>query len=216
MKVTMLALGLVVLVSALGAASASAGWLINGTSLATGAAAALNTQALVDEESTLLIPVLKIAIKCNGHFLDGLDPLIIGPNKGFASALTFLGCSTITPPGCELKEQPTAIATNAILATAAKGPGESVRAAFTPETTTTFAHIFFAEANECAFKGNEPVTGSLVAGGPTGQLSLLAQALVGLGSTEGNNSLQIAGDKSFLDGGSALLTLASDSKWSFD
>jgi hypothetical protein len=74
----------------------------------------------------------------------------------------------------------------------------------------------FSETNTCAFNGEEPVTGSLVAGAPTGQLSLLAQALTGLGSTEGNNSLQIASQKAYLDGGKALLTLASDSKWSFD
>jgi len=210
----MLVLGVAVLMSALGAASASAGWLVNGTPL-TGSQA-LSTQAAVTEESTLLVPTLNLQIKCNGKFLDGTSPQISGTNKGFASALTFLGCSTVTPTSCELEKQPASIATNPILATVTKGTGESVKATFTPETGTSFTNINFAKTNECAFKGVEPVTGSLVAGAPTGQLSLLAQPLVGLGSTEGNNSLQIAGDKSFLDGGRALLTLANDAKWSFD
>jgi len=209
----MLVLGVAMLTSALGAASASAGWLVNGTPLA--GSQALSTQAAVAEESTLLVPTLALQIKCNGKFLDGTSPQISGTNKGFASALTFLGCFTVTPTECELEPALTSIATTAILATATKGPGESVRATFTPESGNTFANIKFIKTTGCAFKGVEPVTGSLVAGAPTGQLSLLAQPLVGLGSTE-NNSLQIGGDKAFLDGGRALLTLANDASWSFD
>ena len=60
------------------------------------------------------------------------------------------------------------------------------------------------------------MTGSVVVNAPTGQLSLLKQVLTGLGSTEGNNSLRVDGDAAFLDGGSALLTLANDANWSFD
>jgi len=214
-KITMLALGLAVMVSALGAEPVSAAWLINGTSL-TGSAA-LSTQALVDEEFTLLVPALKLQITCNGHFLDGTNPQIFGTNKASATALTFLGCSTVTPTECELEPRSTSIATAPILATATKGPGESVRATFTPETGTTFANLKFIKTTECALKGTEPVTGAFVAGVPTGKLSLSAQALTGLGSTEGNNSLQFfGGDKMFLEGGRALLTLASGSKWSFD
>lgn len=210
----MLVLGVAVLMSALGAASASAGWLVNGTPLS--GSAALSTQALVTVESTLLIPVLNFAARCSGHFIIITNPQIFGANRGFASALTFLGCSTITPVACELEGQPASVATNPILAVATKGPGESVRATFTPETGTTFANIKFGKANECVFKGTEPVTGSFVAGAPTGQLSLSAQQFTDLGSTEGNNSLQIGGDKVFLAGGDELLTLASGSKWSFD
>jgi hypothetical protein len=213
-RVVIMALGAVAAFSALSVSSASAGWLINGTSLGDGSAA-LSTQALVDEESTLLVPALKLAIKCNGHFLDGLSPQIFGLDRGFVLALTFLGCQTVTPEHCELKQQPRSIETTAILALASLGKGEAVNVAFTPEKTP-FANIVFSEENTCVFNATEPVTGSLVAGAPTGQLSLLAQPLVGLGSTEGNNSLRIDGDPAFLDGGSALLTLASDSKWSFD
>jgi hypothetical protein len=214
-RVVMMVLGAVAALSALSASSASAGWLINGTSLGDGSAA-LSTQALVDQESTLLVPTLNLAIKCNGHFLDELKPQIFGLDRGFAAALTFLGCNTVTPAGCELEEKNQPIETTAILTLAVKGTKESVNITFKPEIGTTFTNIKFSEANECAFNGVEPVTGSFVDGVPTGQLSLLAQPLVGLGSTEGNNSLLVAGHSVLLDGGSALLTLASDSKWSFD
>jgi hypothetical protein len=199
--------------SALGTSSASATWLVNGTPL-TGSAA-LSTQALVDEESTLLVPSLGLAIKCNGHFFDNTDLRIFGSDKVFASALRFLGCSVVTPTGCELALQPTEISTTAILALASKGKGEAAKLTFTPETKTTFTNIEFRSTGECAIGGLDPIKGAFVEGAPTGQLSLLAQALTGLGSTEGNNSLQILGEKVFIDGGRYLLTLASDSKWSF-
>jgi hypothetical protein len=215
-KVVMMVFGVVVALSALGASSASAGWLINGTSLGDGSAA-LSTQALVDANTTLLVPAVGLAIQCTGHFLDGLKPQIFGLDRGYAEQLKFLGCETLTPAKCELENKNNEpIETTAILALASLGKGESVNVAFTPETKTTFGNINFSEANTCAFAGEEPVIGSVVAGAPTGQLSLLAQALTGLGSTEGNNSLFIDGDRAFLDGGAALLTLASDSKWAFD
>jgi hypothetical protein len=209
-------LGVVVALSALGASSASAGWLINGTPLGDGSAA-LSTQALVDANTTLLVPAIGLAIQCTSHFLDGLKPQIFGLDRGFAEQLRFLGCGTLTPAKCELIEKNSApIATTAILALASLGTGESVNLAFTPETKGTFGNIEFNEANTCAFAGEEPITGSVIASSPDGQLSLLAHVLTGLGSTLGNNSLLIDGDRAFLDGGSALLTLASDSKWAFD
>jgi hypothetical protein len=200
--------------SAFDASSASATWLVNGTPL-TGSAA-VSTQALVDENYTFLVPGFDLVAVCSGHFLDSTNPQIFGSDKVFASALTFLGCSVVTPTKCELEGQPASISTTAILALAAKGTGEAAKVTFTPETKTTFTNIEFKSNNECAFKGLEPITGAFVEGAPTGQLSLLAQAITGLGSTEGNNSLQIGGQKAFIDGGRELLTLASDSKWSFD
>jgi hypothetical protein len=200
--------------SAVAATSASAEWLVGGTTLV--GSAALATQALVDENSTFLVPALGLSIVCSGHFLDGLRPQITAPDKAYAAGLTFLGCNTTVPAtGCALPEANQPINTTAVLALAALGPGESVRVKFAPETKTTFLTLSFSEANTCAFNGDEPVTGLFIAGAPTGQLELLAQALTGLGSSEGNNSLQIAGDKAFIDGGRYLLRLASDSKWSF-
>jgi hypothetical protein len=51
---------------------------------------------------------------------------------------------------------------------------------------------------------------------PTGQTEELTQAIEGLGSSEGNNSLELEGSKAFLEGGKALLRLeAVLSKFSF-
>jgi len=212
-KVVMTVLGALMVLSAMGAASASAEWLVNGKPLV--GSAALSPQALVDAFSTLLVPALILSVQCNGHFLDGLNPQITAPNTGSASALTFLGCNTTAPAtGCALEKTNQPVETQPILATAYLGAGESVRILFKPETKNTFAKLDFSEANTCAFDGPEPVQGQLTATSPDGQLELLAHILSGLGSVE-NNSLEIGGDKAYLDGGAALLTLSSDSKWSF-
>jgi hypothetical protein len=213
-KVTMMALVAVFAFSALVAASASAAWFVGGTELK--GSAALSTAAVVHEKTKLLVPsVQDLTVECSGSTLDGVSPRIESSDKGFASKLTFLGCSTIKPTtGCNIESQPQPISTNPILALAFRGTGEEDRVTFTPETGKVFAEIQFASTNTCAFNGLEGVKGSVTVGAPTGTLELLSQPIVGLGMTE-NNSLEVANSKAYLIGGKALLTLASDSKWSF-
>jgi hypothetical protein len=203
----------VVALGVFGVAPALAEWLINGTPL-TGSAA-LSTQALVDADSTLLVPTLKLSIQCSGRSLDLLSPQISG-DKWLAKGVTFLACIALEPQHCELIESNnTPISTEAILVLASLGRSRTVNVRVTPEKSR-IGSINFSEENLCAFNSQEPITGEFVTNFPTGQLSLSAQALTGLGSTEGNNSLRIDGDPAFIDGGWDLLTLASGSKWSFD
>jgi hypothetical protein len=212
-KTIIMTLGVVMAFSALSAASASAEWLVGGTVL-TGSAA-LSAKALVDVASTLLLPALGLAVVCGGHFLDMTDPLMIAPDRVFASSLTFLGCNVTAPAsGCALEEKEQPIPLNPILARAFLGVGEEDRLLFAPETKGIFANIKFSEINSCAFNGQEPVKGSFIAGLPTGRLNLVTQALVSLGSVE-NHSLEVGGQPAFIEGGRALMRLASESTWSF-
>ena len=213
-KVTAMVLFAVIAVSAIAVSYASAEWLVGGKTLTT--AAALSTTALVDEKTKLLVPTVEdLTIECAGETLDGENPRIEPSDKGFASKLTFLACSTIKPmSGCNIASQPASISTNPILALAALKSGEEDKVTFTPETGKVFAEIEFASTNTCPFNGLEGVKGSVTVGAPTGTLELLSQPIVGLGMTE-NNSLEVANSKAYLIGGKALLTLASDSKWSF-
>jgi hypothetical protein len=212
-KIATMALGAVFAFSTLGTASASAEWLVGGTVLS--GSAALSTQDLVDITSTLLVPTLGLSIVCGGRFLDLSDPLIIAPDRGYASSLTFLGCNVTAPAsGCSLEEKEERIATAAVLGRAFLGTGEEDRVLFVPETKGVFTNISFSERNTCAFNGAEPVKGSFIAGLPTGRLNLATQSIVDLGSVE-NNSLEVAGQKAFLDGGRELATLVSGSTWSF-
>jgi hypothetical protein len=213
-KVTAMSLFAVIALSVVAVSSASAEWLVGGKALGT-TTAALTTSALVDEKTKLLVPAIEdLTIECKGETLDGENPRIEGADKGFASKLTFLECSTVKPGECRLEPETKPIATNPILALAALKSGEEDKVTFTPETKAVFAEIAFSETNKCAFNGVEGVKGSVVVGAPTGTLELETQPIVGLGSVE-NNSLEVGGSKAFLIGGKALLKLASGSKWSF-
>ena len=213
-KLTIAALAAVIALSAVTAVSASADWFVNGAKLTT--SAALSTTAAVDQTTKLLVPsVGDLTIECSGTTLDGINPEIKNPDRGFAAALRFLTCNTVTPANCELSNPNETITTSEILARAFLGAGEEDRVLFSPETKATFANIAFASTNTCAFTSTQAVKGAVTIGAPTGQLELAAQAIVGLGSVE-NNSLEIgSGNKAYLIGGKALLTLQSGSKWSF-
>lgn len=211
-RLTMVVLCGALAFSAVAASSAWAGWFIEGEELPTGSKAALASTAKVDEVSTLLVPALGLSLLCSGSTLDGLLPEIVGVNSLKAAALTFLACSTTKPTsGCALQKSKQSIATVAIKATLQEATHPEDRLVFTPQTKTTLANIEFSEINECAFNGIEPVTGALTLSAPTLEEELATQPITGLGSTE-NNSLQIDGDKAFLDGGRVLLGLSSGKK----
>ena len=215
-RVMILALSAALALSAVAISSASAVWLVNGTTLVS--SAALTTAAVVDEPSKLLVPSLgDLTIECTGSRLDETKPEIIVGDTGKAESLKFLTCNTTHPAsGCALEKANEAISTNPINTRAFLGKGEEDRILFSPQTRPIFTELAFHEPDECAFEGLTAVKGSVTLGAPTGQLELLNQAIVGLGSVE-NNSLEIGSGttKAYLLGGKTLLRLANDSKWSF-
>jgi hypothetical protein len=178
--------------------------------------AALTTAAVTDGTIKILVPSVEdLTIECAGSRLDSENLQIEDVDKGFASKLTFLACSTTKPAtGCALENQPTAISTNPILVLAALRSGEEDKITVTPETGCIFTAISFNEADRCAFDGLEALKGAFTLGVPTGQLELESQTIVGLGSVE-NNSLDVSTLPAYIVGGRALLKLASGSKWSF-
>jgi hypothetical protein len=199
--------------SSLAASSATATWLVGGSPL-TGTAA-LATSAVVDEPTKLLVPDFGLVITCSGAALGLVGPRIEGTDKGFVSSLRFLACNVTQPPsGCALEETNQTIATLPLLALASKATGEEDRITLTPETKRGFAEIAFNPFDECNMENPLLVAGSVKVGVPTGQLELLNQALVDLGSSE-NNSLEASAHKAYLAGGRALLKLQSDRSWGF-
>jgi hypothetical protein len=216
-RLTIVALLAVTALSTVGAASASAsGWHVSGTELKSGENVKLATAAAVDSVATLSIPKADIKIQCNGSQLKGTSPEIIGgTNEGKASSLTFTGCSTTEPStGCELSK--TEISTVAINASVTDGTSPLDIVKFTPQSKSEFTEIPFKTGNPVsACNGPSSIKGSVNVVAPTGQEEKAAQVIEGVGSAEGNNSLEILGDKAFIECGSALLKLESGSKWSF-
>jgi len=215
-KIVVMALFAVVALSAMIASSASAaGWHVNGTELGKNSKQALTTAAAVDTAATLSIVTKSetIQIKCSGTTLNGTSPEIIGTNEGMAQALTFTGCAT-TKPATKCTLSKTTVATNPIKVFVTKGSGEADVATFDPLSEEPFADIPFSDTNTCAFDEPEPVSGPVRVNAPTGQTEEEVQVIEGLGSVE-NNSLEVAKDKAYIEGGNAGLKLASGSKWSF-
>jgi len=212
-----MALFAIVALSAMIASSASAaGWHVNGTELGKTSKEALTTAAAVDTAATLSIGsgATAVEIKCTGATLNGTSPEIIGTNEGMAEALTFTGCATTKPATKCTLSRPT-VETKPIKVFVTKGAGEADVATFAPLTEEVFANIpFSTSGNSCAFTEPEPISGSVRVKAPTGQTEEELQAIEGQGSFE-NNSLEVAGKKAYIEGGKALLKLASGSKWSF-
>ena len=193
-------------------ASAAAGWLVNGTELTGTQSASLSTLAVTDTAAILHIPALPVKLSCSGH-LEGVNPKISAPNTTSSTSLVFTGCSMIEPATCELSSPE--IKTEEVTGTATLGPGESVLISFRPTTAKHFTEFTFVGTN-CSISGKKAVTGAVVLKAPTGQLQLLTQALEGLGSLEqGGDSIQVANDPAYIEGGKALLKLESDAKWGF-
>jgi hypothetical protein len=219
-KAMMMLLGAIMALGALDATSASAEWLVAGTVLS--GSAPLTGQFLGDVSVKGgfrgwlgRVPILGLLFQCGAHFTLGKNVLLISPDRGSASSLTFLGCNTTEPAmGCALAEAEQPIATDPLLLRAFLGPNEEDRLLISAETKGRITSIRFNEANTCAFNSEEPVKGSFIVGLPTGRLDLKAQSLVGLGSIE-NNSLEIGGQRMTLAEGNALLQLASGSTFDF-
>jgi hypothetical protein len=193
-------------------ASAAAGWYVNGASLKT--TAALATTAAVDAAATLNEPAETFKVTCTGGspaLLDGVNPLITAGNTGDAESLKFLGCSEVTPANCSLET--TEVKTEPVSAVAATSGAKAVRVTFTPVESKLFVTLHVKGAS-CAVAGEKPVTGGVTFNAPTGQTESTLQVLEGLGSVE-NNQLLVAKHPAFIEGGSALLKLASNLGWSF-
>jgi len=197
------------------ASASAAEWKVNGTVLK--GSAALATTARVDTDAVLKIvaPGQTVRVLCKGGILSGAKPEINATNKGMAESLTFEGCETVEPATkCVLEGQPVKIKTEPITAEAKAGTKGDDKVLFTPLTKKAFATLPFSEHNTCFLNESEPVNGAVTIDAPFGQTESFAQAIEGQGSSE-NNSLEVAGDKSFIEGGRALLQLASGTKWSF-
>ena len=199
--------------SAIAADSASAGWFLEGEELAAGSKAALATTAKVDANSTLLVPGLGLSVVCGGSTLDDTSLEIIGANAAKAASLTFLGCNTTAPAsGCALEEKNESIPTVGISAEVKGASFPDAKLLVSPQTKSILANLSFSETNTCAFNGIEPVKGLLTLNAPKLQEQQATQPLEGLGSTE-NNSLEIGGQKAFVDGGDVLLKSATGAEF---
>lgn len=187
------------------ASSASAQWMVNGTTLA-GTQTLANT-AKVDENGKL--KAAGVTIECIAANLEGTGPQIEAGDKGSVTSLIFKGCTSITPT-CTIGSE--TIQTVPITATATLGTAPAVNVAFVPKTKTIFATIKFNGA-ECALLGIQPVTGKAKISAPTGQTESVLQQIVA-NVSEASGELKVGSSAAELKG-AALLQLSNSAKWNF-
>jgi hypothetical protein len=211
-----------VALSAIAVSTASADeWFVEGAKLAAGKSAALATTAPVDEFAKLRInagSTEEVQIECKGANLVGGEAYISSGTGGMAKSLTFEGCTvTKFPSGvtCELEGQPKNISTNALgVTTSLAGPNTKVSINIHPLTKKTFVELNFGASTCLGGGGVKPVNGAVLILSNDGATEAVTHTIMAQGSLE-NNSLEVAGDKSIIEGGLALVKLASGSKWSF-
>jgi hypothetical protein len=211
-----LVVALLVAATALSAMTASSAlaageWFVNKVKL-TGTAPLANT-APVDTSTVLNAPSLGIKVTCSGSLLEAKKPFIKAPNSGGAESLTFTGCSEIAPITCTIQEKVETEPVVATLETSASPVASATIIRFAPETGKRFAVLVFK--GTCAEAGEQPVDGSVAAGSQNGQVEQTTHPLEGLGSADNNVSLELFKGKAYLEGGKALLKLASGETWSF-
>ena len=211
LKMTLAAVLAAFALSAITADAASAEWFVNGSQLTS--TAALATSAVLDTTATWDFPVPKVGVDCEGP-VDVNGKLL---RFGLLDVtLIWLNCRALPVGVCSLSSSTAGIQSEPLEGTVTKGPGSSEdRVTVTPSTKTILATIPFAEkAGSCPLTGEQAVRGSVTLAMPKGQDEASTQVIEGLGSVE-NNSLEVDGDKGYIESGKALVTLASGSKWSF-
>jgi hypothetical protein len=205
-KVTLSVVAALFALSAIASASASAAaWKVGGAELK--GSAALATTAKTDKAAKL--KAAGVTIECIGSALKGVNPVITQTNTGSATSLEFTECSSLNE-NCTV---PTTIGTVALTATASVGTAPDVKAVFAPKTKNTFATIKY-EGEKCALLGTQPVTGKATVDDPTGQNEAELQ-IINAVTTEASGELKVGSSPAELLG-SALLKLASSSKWAFN
>ncbi len=197
-------------VTAMMSASASAaGWFIGGKALASGETAALASKAVVDEKTLLKVPGLGLRLSCTEtHIINGF---IRGTDVTTIKEVVHLGCSEIEPSTC--KVEPSTVVLELLTMLTITGSGTSDFLQVQPTTGQVIGVLIFT--GTCSFAGEQPLSGKYKLSMPTGQTEEPSQAVVGLGSLEGNNSLEFDKNKAFIEKGKTLLALVSGSKWSF-
>ncbi len=148
-----------VVLSAIGAASASAGWWVAGTQLS--GSAALASTAKVTEALKLTTGETKeTKLECTGTTLNVSKGEIASPNKLAASGLTFTGCKTPVA-GCTA---PSSLGTVPVLASelAHEGNLTEDRLKIAPASGTILATFAFT-GETCALSGTQSLKGTVAA-----------------------------------------------------
>ena len=195
---------LAVVVSCSSASIASAGWMVNGSTLA--GSKALATTAHVD--GVWKFKSAGVQMECSGSTISGVSPQIIAPESGTATTITFSECE-MTTESCSVTKT---IGTYPLKVIASLGVGLGVKLVFLPQTKTIIADIILT-GETCALRGEQLVTGKVTANMASGRDERTSQ-LVEVATTESSGELKVGSSPGEISG-KVLPRLATGAPWSF-
>jgi len=220
-KVILAALAVPLALGAFGSASASAetatkmAWYVSGTISTKGETAAVASPATLDSPAVFNAPKLTLKITCSKYSTTNAEIFGGEEEKGQVESAKFEDCSEIAPSTCKL-EMPTIASGTLELLLRLFSPPEQAGPHLLKDvhalTGSTIAVITF-EGSGCPIAGERALTGSFLEAASLATEET-SHAIEGLGTFE-NNSLELAGQKVYLEGGKTLLKLSSGSQWSF-
>ena len=185
------------------ASAATAGWMVNNTMLS-GSKAVAKTAAV---DASVEIGMMTITIRCSGSTYGSTAAEIVAPNKLAAKSLEFTNCDGIEG-ACHLWSE--TVITNPIFVEVTLDGPLATLATLKPQTKSVIATVEFT-GESCAVKGQQPVTGSMLILGFTGQDERTIQEVRATASV---GELKI-GASAVTVGGLALTRLATGEPWSF-
>lgn len=195
-------------ISATASTSASASWMVGGTTLS--GSAPLATTARVVEN--FKAGISGVDVECTGSTYNGVEPQIESESSDSAKSLEFTGCSAVSP--CELGGQNKGgeIGTLPVIGAVTLGSGVTSAIKLKPKSGTLFATVAFTGAS-CPLSGKQSVTGEILAEDPTGQTEKKLQDFRAV-TTQASGLLKVGGSAASLEG-EAEAQLASGGEWSF-
>jgi hypothetical protein len=191
-------------------------WFVSGTKLASATTVALASTAAVDSPLVLTVPSLGLKVTCSnsvGKVSKGV--LEGGEAMSQAEYDPFESCTENSPSTCKVSQPPPTVGPALLLLvlTALTRLGRHVFGwVYHSRTGSPLATLSFE--GSCSFAGEQSITGIVTEWATTMVSEEAVQAVEGLGTTE-NNSLELDGDKAYIEGGKVLFKLASAQTWSF-
>jgi hypothetical protein len=191
-------------------------WFVGGKELTKGENVAVASPGSLDSPAVFNSPGLSLKISCSSYSTAKAELVGGEEEKALVESAKFEGCSESSPATCTLTSSTIATVPLALLLELRhihNGKLPHFLKLAHPQTGTTIAKLTFT-GGSCPLAGEKPLSGSFKEGVPNLESEEITHITEASG-TEENNSLELGGQKVYIEGGKTLIKLSSGSKWSF-
>jgi hypothetical protein len=191
-------------------------WFVGGKELTKGENAAVASPGSLDSPAAFNSPGLSLKISCSSYSTTKATLVGGEEEKGLVESAKFESCSESSPTTCALASSTIATVPLALILELRhihNGKLPHFLKLVLPQAGTAIAKITFT-GGSCPLVGEKSLSGSFKEGVPNLESEEITHVAEASG-TEENNSLELGGQKVYIEGGKTLLKLNSGSKWSF-